>query len=1065
MALFTLTFDVLGSFGTEAPNTVVYYGGVKVEQFYPSTTLTSYSLELDTDNFDHAQLYLRFLDRGTEGGRSVTFSNIAIDGNPVDLNGFSTSGGASVSSGSVSLEYNENTGYDLSSDLGLAPPVTIGTAGADKLYADDFGNEIDGLEGNDTIYGKNGNDTIHGGEGDDRLAGRGGDDLINGGIGNDRIWGGADNDTLNGGDGNDRLMGEHGNDILDGGAGDDLLYGGDGDDTIYGGDGDDLIHVTGGTNELHGGEGNDKVSGSTGNDVLYGDNGHDYMHGWGGDDILHGGDGKDDISGDEGNDTIYAGAGDDVIYGGLGNDTLHGGDGNDSFNGNEGDDIINGEAGVDVLRGGDGADTLDGGGDNDFLYGGDGGDILSGGAGDDFIYAHTEIVPAGQTFQDRILDDAPVAYYQLNELAGGTATNLGSGSGLDSIYSNGVTLGHEALFGAGQTVADFDGVNDFVNVPNSSLINLSDVTQRTIELTFNADTTSGRQVLFEEGGATNAIVIYLDEGEIYFNVRDGSGTQWGPFDISASVDAGSTYHAALVLDTGAGFVQGYLNGSLVGSGSALTTLSSHSGQIAIGGVNNATYFHDGAFSGNGHYFDGQISDVAIYNTALSQTALQERVNLQSSGGGSGVSSFNDGDDQLFGGDGNDQIFLSGGNDTADGGAGNDIIYGGIGQNVLTGGAGDDIIYADGREVTALGGSSTVGLQSQILSGSPVAYWQFDETSGTTLTNLGTLGSAVNGTIENGVDLNVGGIYTHDDSAMNFDGTNDRIQVADNAQINLSPVAERTIEVIFNADSTAGRQVIYEEGGTINAIAIYIEDGDLYINARDGNGAIWGPFTINAPIDAGTTYHAAFVLDSGAGEVRGYLDGVLLGTGVVDGPLNGHSGDIGIGFSDGGAYYHDGADGTTGYYFDGTISDLAIYNSVLSQADLQSHVNLMDGSFTYTAPFDDTLAGGDGFDQLYAGAGRDLLVFDASAFNDVDHVNDYSLGDGDTFDISDLLSGFVDGSSDINDFARFVNSGGDSILQVDANGASGGANFQDVAQVNGLNDLDAENLYNAGAIIV
>ena len=103
------------------------------------------------------------------------------------------------------------------------------------------------------------------------------------------------------------------------------------------------------------------------------------------------------------------------------------------------------------------------------------------------------------------------------------------------------------------------------------------------------------------------------------------------------------------------------------------------------------------------------------------------------------------------------------------------------------------------------------------------------------------------------------------------------------QFNTASVAERTIEVIFNADSTTGRQVIYEEGGTVNAIAIYIEDGDLFFNARDGNGAIWGPFTLNTPISAGTTYHAAFVLDSGAGEIRGYLDGALVGTGVIDGP--------------------------------------------------------------------------------------------------------------------------------------------------------------------------------------
>ena len=60
-----------------------------------------------------------------------------------------------------------------------------------------------------------------------------------------------------------------------------------------------------------------------------------------------------------------------------------------------------------------------------------------------------------------------------------------------------------------------------------------------------------------------------------------------------------------------------------------------------------------------------------------------------------------------------------------------------------------------------------------------------------------------------------------------------------------------------------------------------------------------------------------------------------------------------------------------------FSDLAIYNSVLSQADLQEHVSLMTGNFTYTAPFDDTINGGDGFDILYAGAGRDLFIFEGA----------------------------------------------------------------------------------------
>ena len=69
------------------------------------------------------------------------------------------------------------------------------------------------------------------------------------------------------------------------------------------------------------------------------------------------------------------------------------------------------------------------------------------------------------------------------------------------------------------------------------------------------------------------------------------------------------------------------------------------------------------------------------------------------------------------------------------------------------------------------------------------------------------------------------------------------------------------------------------------------------------------------------------------------------------------------------------------------------------------------------------------------------------FNDVDQINDYSLGEGDTLDISDLLSGFVDGTSDINDFVQFYKIQEAMFLsQVDADGAANGANFQSIAQI-------------------
>ena len=66
--------------------------------------------------------------------------------------------------------------------------------------------DLDGRDGNDTIYGGEGSDTIHGGTGNDQLHGDGvtdsrfdGGDNIYGGDGNDSIWGNDGNDTLDGG--------------------------------------------------------------------------------------------------------------------------------------------------------------------------------------------------------------------------------------------------------------------------------------------------------------------------------------------------------------------------------------------------------------------------------------------------------------------------------------------------------------------------------------------------------------------------------------------------------------------------------------------------------------------------------------------------------------------------------------------------------------------------------------------------------------------------------------------------------------------------------------------------
>lgn len=237
---------------------------------------------------------------------------------------------------------------------------------------------------------------------------------------------------------------------------------------------------------------------------------------------------------------------------------------------------------------------------------------------------------------DAILANEPVAYFRLNDSNGPIAANLGSlGAGHISTYEGGVGQGKEILFyGAGGLAAKFDGNGQYVAVPIDDSINtLGPYDEKTIELIFNADTVSGRQVLWEEGGPVNNLSIYIDSGNLYVNGRTTSGAGYGPLNINTPIEAGTTYHVALVQDANNNYFTGYLNGEEFATGGAFIPngIGSHPNRNAIGAIDQDIYFHDdgpgnapntrpdGSFS-----FQGEISDVAFYNTIISQDELRAR---------------------------------------------------------------------------------------------------------------------------------------------------------------------------------------------------------------------------------------------------------------------------------------------------------------------------------------------------------------------------------------------------------------------------------------------------------
>lgn len=188
--------------------------------------------------------------------------------------------------------------------LGAKGGTMTGNGQANRIFAGDGNDIVDGAGGNDQVYGGFGADQLTGGSGDDLLAGEGEADTLRGGTGND---------TLEGGTGDDQLFGDAGADRLYGGTGSDTLQGGADNDQLRGDDGDDW---------LHGGSGDDSLNGSQGQDDVYGEAGNDQLRGGTENDRLFGGDGADVLYGDNGNDLIVGGLGADQLYGGMGSDTF-----------------------------------------------------------------------------------------------------------------------------------------------------------------------------------------------------------------------------------------------------------------------------------------------------------------------------------------------------------------------------------------------------------------------------------------------------------------------------------------------------------------------------------------------------------------------------------------------------------------------------------------------------------------------------------------------------------------------------------------------------------------------
>ena len=164
----------------------------------------------------------------------------------------------------------------------------------------------------------------------------------------------------------------------------------------------------------------------------------------------------------------------------------------------------------------------------------------------------------------------------------------------------------------------FDGVNDYVNVPDAPSL---EVTTLTVAAWVKATVVSlsavprflGKARI--DGGSGYALGVNF--GSPHLSLNDGQGNNCG---VSADpmLVANQWTHVAGTYDSSTGTMKIYVNGQLEGTEScAITAL-----QDSVQPLNIGREFAGAVTGGDGRYFHGKLDDVRIYNRVLSACKIR-----------------------------------------------------------------------------------------------------------------------------------------------------------------------------------------------------------------------------------------------------------------------------------------------------------------------------------------------------------------------------------------------------------------------------------------------------------
>ena len=201
---------------------------------------------------------------------------------------------------------------------------------------------------------------------------------------------------------------------------------------------------------------------------------------------------------------------------------------------------------------------------------------------------------------------------------------------------NGVIVGKpKQVKGIVNDALRFNGQGDGIKIPDSNRINTGGpFPNKTIAAFFNCDDVkkAQKQVIFEEGGRTRGLVVYVFDGKIYVGAWNrAEAINWQGAWLSSNIKSKTWYHVAAVIRNGANAVEKdkfefWLDGKLVETADG-GQLFAHGDDNAIGFVNQNAVYHDNEGSGtNIDYFGGMLDEIIVYASAFAKADIEELVN-------------------------------------------------------------------------------------------------------------------------------------------------------------------------------------------------------------------------------------------------------------------------------------------------------------------------------------------------------------------------------------------------------------------------------------------------------